>query len=393
MARPPTPVPALEPFGVHPDRGFLPFPDPLPRLPPSFAAWEELAQNMPRLLAARRLRAYLDDLPVLDTSVLPDDAQHQRAMLLLSYFGHGYVWGDATPADHIPAGVAVPWHQVAKRLGRPPVLSYASYSLHNWRRLDPAGPIALGNIVLLQSFLGGLDEEWFVLVHVEIEAEAAPAIKAVANAQTAVASGDLAQLEQEITTVAAALEEMNSTLLRMTEHCDPYIYYNRVRPYLHGWKDNPGLPNGVVYDGVEDYGARPQQSRGSTAAQSSIIPTLDAALGIGHKDDPLRPYLMEMRQYMPPGHRAFIEAIEVGPSVRACVLDNHRRHPVLRTAYNDCVSGITRFRAKHLEYAALYILRQSQRSQYNPTAVGTGGTPFMPYLKKHRDETEEHLVP
>ena len=52
--------------------------------------------------------------------------------------------------------------------------------------------------------------------------------------------------------------------------------------------------------------------RGETGAQSSIVPSLDAALGILHKDDPLRTYLVETRDYMPPKHRAFIEAIEQG---------------------------------------------------------------------------------
>src|SRR5439155_17857262 len=145
---------------VSAERGFLPRPDPLQMLPVLFEVWEEVAAEMPKLLAAGRLRATLDSLPPLDTAPLETDAELERAMLLLSYFGHGYVWGASPAIDRIPAGVAVPWHEVAGRLGRPPVLSYASYALHNWRRLEPAAPIALGNIVLLQNFLGGVDEEW-----------------------------------------------------------------------------------------------------------------------------------------------------------------------------------------------------------------------------------------
>jgi indoleamine 2,3-dioxygenase len=148
----------------------------------------------------------------------------------------------------------------------------------------------------------------------------------------------------------------------------------------------------VRYDGVEAYGGAPQQFRGETGAQSSIIPALDAVLGITHKNDPLRPYLMEMRDYMPREHRAFIATLEQGPAVREYVLAHRDTEPALREAYNACVHWITEFRTKHLEYAARYIHQQSQHGMDNPTNVGTGGTPFMPYLKKHRDETLEHLL-
>ena len=65
------------------------------------------------------------------------------------------------------------------------MLSYASYALHNWRRLDPQKPIELGNVVLLQNFLGGLDEEWFVLIHIDIEAKAGPGLVGLVQAHNA----------------------------------------------------------------------------------------------------------------------------------------------------------------------------------------------------------------
>jgi len=77
-----------------------------------------------------------------------------------------------------------------KKCGRPPVLSYASYALNNWRRINPELPIELGNIALLQNFHGGQDEEWFVLVHVAIEATATPAIQAIVLAQQAIKKRD-----------------------------------------------------------------------------------------------------------------------------------------------------------------------------------------------------------
>jgi indoleamine 2,3-dioxygenase len=288
--------------------------------------------------------------------------------------------------------LAVPWHQIAKLLRRPPVLSYASYALDNWKRLDTNRPIEVGNIALLQNFLGGQDEEWFVTVHVAIEAKAGPALAAIIAAQQAVVDDQAETVASQLATIARTLEAMHDILLRMPERCDPYVYFRRVRPYIHGWANHPSLPAGMIYEGVEDYGGIAQSFRGETGAQSSIIPALDAALGIAHAEDMLALYLREMRDYMPPMHRAFIEAVEAGPSVRDYVLQHRDARPCLRDAYNAAVAGIELFRSTHLEYARNYIVKQSQGGKRNPTDVGTGGTPFVPYLKKHRTETRAHKI-
>lgn len=378
----------LERFSVDPDRGFLPAEDPARRLPSEFSAWEEIAADLPKLLATRQLKPVLDRLPVLDASPR-EGVEIERAMLLLSFFGHGYVWENWQESvnDRIPAGVAVPWYQVSQALGRPPVLSYASYALHNWRRIDAARPIELGNLALLQNFLSGLDEEWFVAVHVAIEAAAAPALAALWRAQAAVAANDSASLESDLRTIAASLDAMYRILLRMPENCDPYIYYHRVRPYIHGFTEHP-----IVYEGADAYRGQPRAFFGETGAQSAIVPALDAALGVEHSDDELRIYLTRMRDYMPVGHRAFLGAIESRPSIRRYVLNAPASSARLREAYDDCLRLVRDFRAKHLEYAAAYVQKQHQPGAYNSTTYGTGGTPFMKYLKKHRDETARHLM-
>ena len=108
-------------------------------------------------------------------------------------------------------------------------------------------------------------------------------------------------------------------------------------------------------------------------------------LGVTHQEDTLSLYLKEMRTYMPPEHRAFIESLERRTAVRAFVERSGRSS--LTSAYNACMEDVENFRSLHLEYAARYIFHQAQTDPKNPHAVGTGGTPFMQYLKKHRDET------
>jgi indoleamine 2,3-dioxygenase len=373
------------------ERGFLPLQDPLSRLPKSFDAWEDAASTLPKLFASDHLRRTLESLPPFPTTAISSARERERAMLLLSYVGHAYVWGGARPAKVLPARLAIPWHAVSQALGRPPVLSYSSYALHNFYRFDPAREIECGNIGLIQNFLAGIDEEWFILVHVGIERHAAPGLAALHPCLDAAEARDAERLEALLATVERSITKMYVTLKRMSEWCDPYVYYHRVRPYIHGWKNHPDLPDGLVYEGVGEYRGQARQFRGETGAQSAIVPALDAMLCINHAEDMLRSYLMEMRTYMPPEHRAFIESIEERGSVRWFV--ERAGRPLLTALYNACVSGVEAFRTLHMEFAASYIFRQAQTDDKNPHAVGTGGTPFMKYLKKHRDETSEHRLP
>ena len=383
----------LHAYGVTAERGFLPIADPNAAIPLANAEWHETARNLPSLIPSGKIRAIIERLPEFRPELLSNEEDLEAAMRSLSYLGQAYVWGEPDAPAALPARLAVPWHAVASALGREPILSYASYALWNWRRIDEDGPIALGNIALLQHFLGGLDEAWFILIHVDIERRAGAALAAGADVQTAISEGDDAGATAALTRLGDALDGILATMQRMPESCDPYIYYHRVRPYIFGWRDNPALPGGLVYEGVTAYAGAGQNFRGETGAQSTIVPCLDAILGVDHAPDQLRTYLMEMRRYMPRKHVGLLEAFEAGPTAAGRIATLGAAAPAdLIAARDRCVETLRAFRALHLEYAATYINRQAADATGNPTDVGTGGTPFMKYLKKHRDETEASIT-
>ena len=377
-------------YGITEEFGYLPSYDPAQSLSAGNEEWDQFGKDLPKLLMGTNFRKRVQALPKFNIDKLNGEAEIQRAMLVLSYIGQAYQWSDNEAATVMPEVLAKPWYEVGKLVGRPPILSYQSYASDNWRRFDQAGPIECGNIGLLQCFLGGQDEEWFILIHIDIEKKAGKALKAIEQAQEAVVAQDAEKVEAALIKMRAALTAMYEVLGRMPERCDPYIYFHRVRPYIFGWRNNPSLPDGVVYEGVDEYKGVGQKFRGETGAQSAIIPAMDGVLGIEHERDELREYLMEMRTYMPPKHVAFIQAVEAGPSVRNFVTTVKKSS--LTQVFNDCIELVANFRAMHLEYAGTYIHAQAQATPGNPSAVGTGGTPFMIYLRKHRDETKKQTV-
>lgn len=473
-------------FAVTAARGFLPVRDPLRRLPTQttlytsppllFDVLEALGDDLPKLLLCGNatLRQEIETrLNAVVAKTLPSSLSsevEERLLLLLSFISHAYVWGRSPSStttstvhdcDSIPTPLADLWKEVARRRGRPPILTYSSFNLFNWRRIDKTGPVALGNIACLNNFLGGLDEEWFRCVHIHVEAESVGALRAMLryveeseklnSSDSTNNSGNrsgiwsssgktpllLSLLEEALSEITICLATIRAVLARMGEGCDPHIYYSRVRQYMSGWRNNPALPHGLLYgkekEGKTGGGAKEdvkgqkekaaaglrerRQYYGETGAQSCILPAVDAFLGIIHEMDSMREYLLEMRDYVPRAHLAFLLRLEsLHPSVREIVAQQEDGRQVgrggergvkggtgereisgavveissdhertLPTAYDQAVKALARFRALHLHAADTYINKPAE-------SLGTGGSDFRVYLRKHHRDTKAQLL-
>ena len=377
---------------------FLPTRDPLKGYITKSKSLERLsvtAAELPKTLLTGRVRQNIDSLNKnalsVDLVIKNNNIREIKlAMSHLSFIAHAYIWGAKNPSKVLPEVIARPWVQLSNILGRPPILSYASYCLDNWYRINPKEKISLENVGLLNNFLGGVDEDWFVTIHVCIEDAAKDAIQSANVISKLNEMNSIKDFSDNLKKIISSLRKVNSIFSRMPEKCDPYIYYHRVRPFIFGTKDNPDLKKGLIYE--NQYSNKPQYFRGETGAQSSIMPFLDGALGIYHTQDHLRHYLNEMREYMPPEHRKAIELVEKRSKAKHLISKSKQ----LTSEYNKCLEEIRIFRAQHLEFAATYIHKQSQiKNQFGrggSTITGTGGTPFMKYLKKHRDETQKQKI-
>ena len=356
---------------------------------------ENISSLLPKLLLTNKVQSTINSMNKNSFSVdvllkNKNIKEINLAMVHLSFIAHSYIWGGDKPQKILPEVISKPWVKLSKFLGRPPILSYASYCLDSWFKIDKDQPISLDNVALINNFLGGVDEDWFVTIHVCIEDASGDAIDAAYKLSKLNETNNVNDFSIELRRIIKSLKAVNKIFSRMPEKCDPYVYYHRVRPYIFGTKDNPDLKQGLIYE--NQFNNEPQFFRGETGAQSSIIPLLDGALGVEHTNDNLRHYLNEMRDYMPPKHRKMIEYVEKTSQAKKFI-DKSKK---LTKEYNGCLEEIRKFRAMHLEYAATYIHKQAQVNNTfgtgGSTIRGTGGTPFMKYLKKHRDETQKQKV-
>ncbi|KAL8388304.1 hypothetical protein RB595_009325 [Gaeumannomyces hyphopodioides] len=390
------PVPVLSDYGISPTNGFLPDVLPLTRLPdPYYNKWEAIAANLQALILSKRLRAVVDRLPVLSTVGLEHDSEWRRAYSILCFMAHGYIWGGDSPADRLPAPLAVPLLQIAEHLELPPVATYAAVCLWNFKPLFVDEPIdSLDNLATLATFTGSLDESWFYLVSVAIEARGAPAIPIMLEAIAAVRRNDASTVTRCLRAFAECLDEVGTLLARMHDSCDPTIFYHRIRPFLAGSKNmaDAGLPHGVIYEdgsGVDEY----RQYSGGSNAQSSIIQFFDIVLGISHRptgdkappkhgprdDDPGQPrgrqpapttaaaarqpqhnFIKEMRRYMPGPHARFLSDVGAVANIREFVELRGAEDRPLGLAYDACLSMLSAMRDRHIAIVTRYIVVPSR---------------------------------
>ncbi|KAE8342478.1 hypothetical protein BDV24DRAFT_42200 [Aspergillus arachidicola] len=432
------PVPALADYGISPDHGFLPPEPPLDVLPdPFYARWEWIVSNLQSLLLSRRIRDVVDRMPILSTSYLQSEDEWRRAYVVLGFILHGYVWGGSKPSERVPPQITIPLLEVCQHLELPPVATYAGVCLWNYKSIFPEEAADdLSNLSCLNTFTGSLDEQWFYLISVAIEARGAPSLSLALQAIAAARAGNSLVVTESLQNLAEVIDEVGALLERMYENCDPYVFYHRIRPYLAGSKNmaDAGLPHGLLYD---DGSTKPEyrQYGGGSNAQSSLIQFWDIALGVEHrptgetrsetdKDDkegvtgaPRHGFIHEMRSYMPGPHRRFLEHVSTVANIREYV-EARRSDKALCIAYDACLSMLRTLRDKHIQMVSRYIIIPSRDAKgraprsssprrhasttnlantrnsdgKNKKLRGTGGTALIPFLKQARDETGEPAI-
>lgn len=367
----------FEYFGMHPERGFLPVKDPLISLPAEFSYLDSFGLQLSGLIKQGMVNTVAKDLPIPSQKELYS-LDYQT--LQLAWVRYAFIQSACVHSQQVRGApisicknIALPMYWLSKFLNKPPILSYDAYTLNNWQRKDPNGPIKVDNLELIQTFINDSDQAWFILIHVDIEYEAATAIRNLAEA--VLAANKRFDDSEEVIKLALlnidmALNNMIATMKRMPEGASPDKYY-RIRPWIMSFEN-------VIYEGVSEYGDRPQSFRGQTGAQTSIFQSLEAGLQVPPMEsNELAGYLKEMRLYMPLGHREFIAEIEMISEVRDHI---ESRAAYLADIYNDCVDKICDILEIHLQYAIAYIHNKTS----NPK--GTGGTDFMRYLKSRLEE-------
>lgn len=104
------PIPKIHDYQVSPDNGFLPAEPPLSRLPdPYYDPWEDVMANLRTLLVAKRIRAVVEDLPILSTSRLRTEAEWRRAYVVLGFITNSYIWGLEKAKDVCFPGLVFPF--------------------------------------------------------------------------------------------------------------------------------------------------------------------------------------------------------------------------------------------------------------------------------------------
>ncbi|CAG8433386.1 8110_t:CDS:2 [Ambispora gerdemannii] len=313
----PCPILRVEDYDIHPKTGFLPPNPPLTRLPDLYySPWEQVIDSYHDLMLAGRLGESINMLPILETDHLKSIPEYRRAFLILSILAHGFVWGKYEAVrDVLPACIAIPWVKVSNVLEIAPICNHAAVVLWNWRLIFPDAPFDLkydvfameiyylpvnnsidirnnflpffeSNLATLITFTNTSDEGWFYLVTTTIEAIGGRALNAIILALEAVRDRDNFKLMSALMVICSAMKDINETLQRMFDKCDPYIFYWKVRPYLSGWENEDRLPKGLIYEGVDqpdEYGNPVyRQYAGGSAGQSALIQAIDIALNVEH---------------------------------------------------------------------------------------------------------------
>ncbi len=342
--------------------GFLPK-SPLMTLGGKYRIWEQIATNLPTTNKNKSTRKFIDEMPLLEVSDLSLE-QCQLAYTTLTLMTHSYLWclGSQNRSSTIPKQLAVPLVAVSNRLGIAPILTHAAVDLYNWKLINENESPHLDNLQSLYTMTGTIDESWFYLIMTAIEAIGGQILINIVKYVNKEIT-----IDELLTTCLGCILKIIMVIKRLKEKCAPEIFFHVLRIYLNGWE------NGIIYEGVSE---KPLSYVGGSAAQSTLIPVLDALFDIKHKNN----FFTKMHKYMPEKHVKFLDYVKNNVN-----LEKDIKNQKSKELYDLCITELVNFRKAHLTIAHQYVFHFT-----GDDAKGTGGTNAKNDLTESIQETRKH---
>ena len=352
-------------------------------------------------------------MQVIDSPTIENDGMRivRRAYTVLSFLSHFYVHSHQQIDNTIiPKSLAIPWVQSSNLLGLPPILTYASTVLWNWKFKDIEKGLEIGNFTTPLTFTRTVDEEHFYLTSLNIELKGNQILNLMSKCLDEIFMYEISpkvstrRLFENLNKISLIVKDLTEILINVRSDCKPSVFYNYIRKWFNGSNGNGGwIYEGVDNDNIKrDYG-------GPSAGQSTLIHAIDAFLSVNHApadenadfDDT---FMKRMQVYMPLHHREFLNhLLNLKLTLRDVVI--HSSDEQLVASYNNCLKSMKVFRDEHIKIATLYIVTQSRAtsnegattsqnsSNSNESQVkGTGGTSLVKFLKTCRDRTQESIL-
>ena len=380
-------------FNVSKDHGFLPIRPPLKVLPCEYTELQNLINNLHVFQSENREEkgvlgipneiekqlTFISDYSSIiekETDVFVLQALYRAYTFLTSGFTLELAYQEFLSSGNygiarqiLPANIAKPLVLVSSKLDVYPWLDYHySYSLGNYVKKNPAGDLDWKNLDMACKFTGTSDEIGFIMVHVYINEVSPQLVESVMDYG----------LNKSVTSLqmcGRTLEEMNRRRRDMWT-ASRHERYNDFRIFIMGIKGNDKIfGSGLVYDGC--FNNEPQQYRGQTGAQDSIIPMIDIFTGIVdfYPDNKLTEYLLDLRTYRPKCIQNFFVDLR----------EHYKLNPLFKQLTDaKCYEGLVYllkivdevylFRNGHWQFVQKYIMSNTKY------AFATGGTPITTWL-------------
>lgn len=380
-------------FNVSKDHGFLPIREPLAVLPCEYTELQNLINNLHVFQSENREEkgvlgipneiekqlTFISDYSSIiekETDVFVLQALYRAYTFLTSGFTLELAYQEFLSSGNygiarqiLPANIAKPLVLVSSKLDVYPWLDYHySYSLGNYVKKNPAGDLDWKNLDMACKFTGTSDEIGFIMVHVYINEVSPKLVESVMDYG----------LNKSVTSLqmcGRTLEEMNRRRRDMWT-ASRHERYNDFRIFIMGIKGNDKIFGpGLVYDGC--FNNEPQQYRGQTGAQDSIIPMIDIFTGIVdfYPDNKLTEYLLDLRTYRPKCIQNFFVDLR----------EHYKLNPLFKQLTDaKCYEGLVYllkivdevylFRNGHWQFVQKYIMSNTKY------AFATGGTPITTWL-------------